>query len=46
MEMINAMKSTLGRDVDVVTQSSLDESKLSSDIAFRNNIERDKVVLI
>ena len=46
MEMINAMKSALGRDVDVITQSSLDESKLSSDITFRNNIERDKVVLI
>lgn len=46
MEMVNAMKSALGRDVDVVTQSSLDESKLESDRIFKQNIERDKVVLV
>ena len=46
MNMINAMKESLGKDVDVVTLSSLKENTSQADIAFRQNIENDKVVLI
>lgn len=46
MDMIDAMKAALGKEVDVVTQASLDGSRTKSELIFKNNIERDKVVLI
>ena len=36
----------LGKDVDLVTQSVLDKSRSEADFIFRDNVERDKVVLI
>lgn len=46
MTMIDAMKKALGKDVDVVTQSSLEQNNAESDLLFKNNIEKDRVVLI
>ena len=46
MNMVNAMKSALGRDVDVITESSLNSSNQESDILFKQSVERDRVVLI
>ena len=42
----SSMKEALGKDVDLVTQSVLDKSRSKADIIFRDNVERDKVVLI
>ena len=44
--MISSMKEALGKDVDLVTQSVLDKSLSKADFIFRDNVERDKVVLI
>ena len=44
--MISSMKEALGKDVDLVTQSVLDKSRSKADFIFRDNVERDKVVLI
>jgi len=46
MNMIEAMKKALGKDVDVVTRSSLDQNNAESDLIFKSNIEKDRVVLI
>ena len=44
--MVESMKKALGKEVDLVTQSVLDKSKTKADFIFRDNIERDRVVLI
>lgn len=44
--MISSMKEALGKDVDLLTQSVLDKSRSKADFIFRDNVERDKVVLI
>ena len=44
--MISSMKEALGKDVDLVTQSVLDKSRSKADFIFRDNVERDKVILI
>ena len=44
--MIDAMKKALGKEVDLVTQSVLDQSKSKADFLLKDNVERDKVVLI
>lgn len=44
--MIDAMKKALGKEVDLVTQSVLDQSKSKADFLFKDNVERDRVVLI
>ena len=44
--MVNSMKDALGKDVDLVTQSVLDKSHSKSDFIFKDNVERDKVLLI
>lgn len=44
--MISSMKNALGKEVDLVTQSVLDNSHSKSDFIFKANVERDKVVLI
>lgn len=46
MTMIDEMKQVLGRDVDVVTQESLNNSRTKADELFKTNIEREKLVLI
>ena len=46
MNMIDDMKRALGKDVDVVTQSSLDACRTETDRIFKQNVERDKVTLI
>ncbi len=46
MNMIDEMKRVLGREVDVVTQNSLDESRTKADKLFKRNIERERLVLI
>ena len=43
MNMINEMKGTLKKDVDVVTLSVLKKSKLKSDIYLLGNIEKEGV---
>lgn len=45
-DMISSMKNALGKEVDLVTQSGLDNSRSKSDFIFKANVERDKVVLI
>lgn len=45
-DMISSMKNALGKEVDLVTQSVLDNSRSKSDFIFKANVERDKVVLI
>lgn len=44
--MIDAMKDALGKEVDLVTQSVLDQSKSKADFLFKENVERDRVILI
>ena len=44
--MISSMKEALKKDVDLITQSVLDNGHSKSSLIFRENIERDKVVLI
>ena len=44
--MIEEMKKALDRDVDVVMQSTLDNLTDEADKIFKNNIEKDKVVLL
>lgn len=46
MTMVDEMKAVLGRDVDVVTQESLNNSRSKADQLFKNNIERDRLLLI
>lgn len=46
MNMIDEMRSVLGRNVDVVTQASLDRSRTKADLLFKNNVEKERVVLI
>lgn len=46
MDMVNEMKKVLGREVDVVTQNSLDESRTKADKVFKRNIEKERIVLI
>lgn len=46
MNMIDAMKTALGKEVDVITQTALEENNTEADIIFRKNIEMDKVVLV
>ena len=45
-DMISSMKEALGKDVDLVTQAVLDKSHSKADFIFRDNVEKDKVVLI
>lgn len=44
--MIDEMKSVLGRNVDVVTQSSLDRSRTKADLIFKKNVEKERIVLV
>ena len=46
MNMVDEMKRVLERDVDVVTQSSLDTCRTESDMIFRDNVEKERLVLI
>lgn len=46
MNLLEEMRSALGRNVDVVTQATLDQSQTKADLIFKNQIEREKVVLI
>lgn len=46
MDMVDEMKKVLGREVDVVTQNSLDESRTKADKVFKRNIEKEMIVLI
>lgn len=46
INMVDEMKTVLGRDVDVVTQATLDGSKTKVDKLFKKNIERERLVLI
>lgn len=46
MDMVDKMKSALGKEVDVVTQNSLDESRTKADKLFKGNIERERLALI
>ena len=44
--MIDEMKKALGRPVDVITKTTLDNSNSDADEIFKSNIERDKVQLL
>jgi len=44
--MVEEMKAALGRNVDVITQATLDQSSTKADFLFKNQVEREKVVLI
>ena len=44
--MVNSMEKALGKEVDLLTQEALDNSKSKADFLFRNNVERDRVVLM
>lgn len=46
MTMIDEMKAALGREVDVVTQESLHNSRSKADQLLKNSIERDRLLLI
>ena len=46
MTMIDDMKAVLGRDVDVITQNALNEGKTKADKIFRDNVEKERLVLI
>ncbi len=46
MSMIDEMRSVLGRNVDVVTQASLDQSRTKADLLFKKNVEKERVILI
>lgn len=46
MTMIDEMKAVLGREVDVVTQETLNNSRTKADELFKNNIERERLVLV
>lgn len=46
MTMIDDMKAVLGRDVDVITQNALNEGKAKADKIFRDNVEKERLVLI
>ena len=46
MNMVDEMKRVLERDVDVVTQSSLDTCRTETDMIFRDNVEKERLVLI
>jgi len=45
-DMVEAMKKALGRDVDVITKTSLYSGKSKSDLMFKENIEKELLVLI
>lgn len=46
MNMIDDMRSVLGRNVDVVTQASLDRSRTKADLIFKKNVENERIVLV
>jgi len=46
MNMLKDMETALGRNVDVITMSSLDSNNSPADKLFKEQIERDKVILI
>lgn len=45
-KMLEEMGTALGRNVDVITQSMLDQSSTQADLLFKNKVEREKVVLL
>lgn len=46
MNMIDEIRSVLGRNVDVVTQASLDQSRTKADLIFKKNVENERIVLV
>jgi len=44
--MIDEMKDVLGKEVDVVTKASLNQNNNKSDLLFKENIQKDMVVLV
>ena len=46
MNMIDEIRSVLGRNVDVVTQASLDRSRTKADLIFKKNVENERIVLV
>ena len=46
LTMIDEMKVVLGRNVDVVTQESLNNSRTKADQLFKKNVEKERLVLI
>lgn len=46
MNMVDEMRSVLGRNVDVVTQASLDRSRTVADLMFKKNVEKERIVLV
>lgn len=46
MSMVDEMQSALGRNVDVVTQASLDKSSTKADLLFKQNVEKERIILI
>lgn len=46
MTMIDEIKAALGRDVDVVTKSTLENCRNESDKQFKQNIEKEMILLV
>lgn len=45
MELKDEFEEALGKDVDILTENALEENTIKSGAAFRNNVEKDKVLI-